>query len=112
MTHRTLLGLFAALVLPGPAFALREVIVGNEPLTGYGKQLLALLNVEERVYLEHGPLNGMLTVHFHGGPRAVNHALSRFPAVPAAEHEIILRPGPAPAHSFGKKPIPYDWVFY
>jgi len=110
--HYPLLCLLAALAVPGPAFALREVIVGNQPVSGYGKEVLALLNVEERVYLEDGPLAGMLTVHFHGGPRAVNYALSRFPAVPAAEHEIILRAAPAPPNSFGKKPIPYDWVLY
>jgi hypothetical protein len=47
MNRRALvLGLLAALALPAPAFALREVIVGNEPLSGYGKELLALLNVE------------------------------------------------------------------
>jgi hypothetical protein len=113
MTRRsTLLGLLAALALPEPAFALREVIVGNQPLSGYGKDVLALLNVEERAYLEDGPLGGMLTVHFRGGPRAVNHALSRFRALPAAEHEIILRAGPPPALAFGKKAIPYDWVLY
>jgi len=113
MTRCTpVLGLLAALAAPTPAFALRHVIVGNEPVSGYGKEVLALLNVEERVYLEDGPLGGMLTVHFHGGPRAVNHALSWFPALPAAEHEIILRPAPAPALSFDKKAIPYDWVLY
>ena len=113
MTRRsTLLGLLAALAVPEPAFALREVIVGNEPLSGYGKEVLALLNVEERVYLEDGPLGGMLTAHFRGGPRAVNHALGRFRALPAAEHEIILRAGPPPALAFGKKAIPYDWVLY
>jgi hypothetical protein len=112
MNHRTLLGLLAALVLPSPALALREVMVGNQPLSGYSKELLALLNVEERVYLEAGPLGGMLTVHFHGGPRAVNHALRHFPALSAAEHEIILRPAPAPALSWGKTAIPYTWVLY
>src|SRR5215208_1648310 len=113
MTSRfTLLGLLAALAVPGPAFALRHVIVGNQPLTGYGKEVRALLNVEERVYLEDGPLDGMLTVHFRGGPRAVNLALSRFRALPAAEHEIILRAAPPPPLAFSKKAIPYDWVLY
>jgi hypothetical protein len=107
-----LLGLLTVLAVPGPAFAVREVIVGNEPLSGYEKEVLALLNVEERVYLEDGPLSGMLTVHFRGGPRAVNHALSRFRALPAAEHEIILRAAPPPALAFGKQAIPYDWVLY
>ena len=97
---RTLLGLLAALALPCPAFALREVIVGNEPLTGYGKELLALLNVEERVYLEAGPLDGMLTVHFHGGPKAVNHALRHFSALPVAKHEIHYYVGQS-NNSFG-----------
>jgi hypothetical protein len=108
----TLLGLLAALAVPGPAFALRHVIVGNEPLTGYGQEVRALLNVEERVYLEDGPLPGMLTVHFRGGPRAVNHALARFRALPAAEHEIILRAAPAPPLTWDKKALPYDWVLY
>ena len=113
MTRRsTLLGLLAALAVPAPAFALRHVIVGNQPLSGYGKEVLALLNVEERVYLEDGPRDGELTVHFRGGPRAVNHALSRFPALPAAEHEIILRSAPTPPLAWDKKAIPYDWVLY
>ena len=110
--HAPFLGLLAALAVPGPAFALRHVIVGNEPLSGYGKEVLALLNVEERVCLEDGPLSGMLTVHFQGGPRAVNHALRHFPALPAAEHEIILRSAPAPVLTFGKKAIPCTWVLY
>jgi hypothetical protein len=98
--------------VPAPAFALREVIVGNEPLSGYSPELLALLNVEERVYLEAGPEPGTVTAYFHGGPRAINAALWRFAALPAAEREIILRPAPDRPLAFGKKPIPYNWVLY
>ena len=112
MNRRALLGLLAGLVLPAPAFALREVIVGNQPLTGYEPELLALLNVEERVYLEDGPLGGTVTAYFRGGPKAVNQALRRFAALPAAEREIILRPAPATPLSWDKKPIPYDWILY
>jgi hypothetical protein len=112
MSRCALLGLVATLAGPAPAFALREVVVGNAPLSGYHKELLALLNVEERVYLEDGPLGSMVTAYFHGGPTAVNQALRRFAALPADKHEIHLRPAPGPALEFGKKPIPYEWVVY
>jgi hypothetical protein len=112
MTRRLLIAVLTGLVLPAPAFALRHVIVGNEPLSGYRPELLALLNVEERVYLEDGPLGGTVTAYFHGGPRAVNAALRRFAPLKAAPREIILRPAPAPALVWDKKPIPYDWVLY
>ena len=32
--HAPLLGLLAALALPGSAFALREIITGNQPVAG------------------------------------------------------------------------------
>src|SRR5262245_49670259 len=88
------LAFLAALVLPGPAFALRHIIVGNEPLTGFGKEVLDALNVEERVLLsEH---DGSYTVYFKGGPVALNRAFKHLVALPTTKHEIILLPVPAP----------------
>lgn len=110
---RALLGLLAALVLPGPAFALRHIIVGNAPLgpgPGFGTELLAALNVEERVFLmEH---DGSHTVYFQGGPKALNQAFRHFAALPADRREIILLPGPPKPLAYDKAPIPYDWVLY
>lgn len=109
------LGLLAVLVLPRPAFALREVIVGNQPL-GPGfvsdKELLAALNVEERVYLSQHGLTGSLEVYFKGGPRALNVAFRHFAAIAAERREVILRPGSAKPIGFAKKEIAYDWVLY
>ena len=104
------LGLLVALTVTAPAHALREVIVGNEPLSpgfGFGKEFLAAVNIEERVYLEDH--NGNLSIYFKGGPKALNEMIRKFTAIPANGHEIILLPVPAKPLSFGKKPIPYDW---
>ena len=113
MTRSVLvLALLSALVLSGPAFALRHIIVGNEPLkTGFGgKEVLDALNVEERVLLsEH---DGDLTIYYKGGPTALNRAFKHLVALPTTKHEIILLPVPAPEMTFDKKKYPYDWVLY
>lgn len=113
MCRCALLGLLAALILPGPAFALRHIIVGNQPLypgPGFGKEFVAACNVDERVLLsEH---EGSYTVYFQGGPKALNDAVRHFLAIPAGKHEIILLPGPAKPFQFDKKAYPYDWVLY
>jgi hypothetical protein len=113
--HAPLLGLLAALALPGSAFALREIIVGNQPIGaehGYDKEVLDAVNVPERVVLSEGGLDGELEVYFRGGPKAVNQAFRRFAAIPAAEREIVLRPGPTRPFAFGKQSFPYDWVLH
>jgi hypothetical protein len=78
-------GCIALFAAPAPAFALREVILGNRPLPpGFGgldKEALAALNVEERVYLSNH--EGTLDVYFKGDPKALNDALRRFAAIPA-----------------------------
>jgi hypothetical protein len=54
------------------------LIVGNEllgPQSGYGHDL-----VEERVYLEDGPVPAMATDYFRGGLQTVNVGLRRFAA--------------------------------
>ena len=110
-----LLGLLAALALPHSAFALREIIVGNQPLgPGFGldEKTLAAVNMEERVYLSEGGLDGTFDVYFKGGPKAVNEAIRRFAALPAEEREIILLPVPAPPLHWDKKPVPYDWALH
>ena len=112
MTRRALV---VALVLaaPTPAFALREVIVGNEPLGpefGYSKELLAALNVPERVYLS-SHTGGSLDVYFQGGPTALNRAFRHVAALPAHKHELILLPVPAKP-LLHNKPIAYDWMLH
>lgn len=113
MSRRALLGLVAALAVPGPAFALRHIIVGNQPLGPgpvFGKELLAACNVDERVLLsEH---DGSYTVYFRGGPKALNEAVRHFLAIPAARREIILLPGSSKPFQFDKKAFPYDWVLF
>src|SRR5438270_1616249 len=109
MNRRALLGLLAALAVPAPALALRDVIVGNEPVgpgLGLDDQALAAVNVEDRVYLSHHL--GAFDVYFGGGPRALSEAFRRFAALPAESREIILMPVPAKplVHTV---PIPYDW---
>lgn len=111
MTRRALVAALL-LVLPGPAFAIRHVIVGNEPLGpghGFGKELLTAVNVEERVYLsEH---DGDLSIYFKGGPAALNRAFRHFAALPADKREIFLLPVPA-RPLLHNKPIAYDWMLY
>jgi hypothetical protein len=109
------LGFLAALALPPPAFAERQVIVGNQPIgpgLGLGKEVLAAVNVEERVYMyEH---EGNPFFFFRGGPKAVNEAIRRFAAIPADKREIILLPGPARpiGHDRDNKPVTYDWALH
>jgi len=107
-------GLLSFLTIPTPAFALREVIVGNQPLGpgSFGKELLAAANVQERVYLSSHAMEGSLTMYYKGGPKALNESIRHFAAVPANKHEIILLPVPATPLTHSGKPIPYDWVMY
>lgn len=106
-----LLGLVSVLALPAAAHALGEVMFGNQPIgpeSGLGKELLAAVNVEERVYYLHH--DWYLSFNFKGTPKAVNEALLRFAAIPADRREIRLLPAGAkpPLHG-GEKPIDYDW---
>jgi hypothetical protein len=107
-------GLLSFLAIPAPAFALREVIVGNQPLGpgGYSKEVLAAANVQERVYLSAHAMEGSLTMYYKGGPKALNESIRHFAAVPADKHEIIILPVPAKPLTHSNKPIPYDWVMY
>lgn len=113
MRRTVFLGLLAVLVGPAPAFALREIITGNRPIGpegGHDKEVLAALNVPERVLLSEGGLDGSLEVYFKGGPRALNDAFRRFAAIPAGTHEVVLMPFPARPFDLGKESIPYDWT--
>jgi hypothetical protein len=107
--------LVLVLALPAPAFALREIMVGNQPLgpgSGLDEKTLAAVNLEERVVLSEGGLGGTFDVYFKGGPKALNEAFRRFAAIPADRHEIILMPFPAKPFEFGKQSIPYDWMLH
>lgn len=109
------IGLAAALALPTPAFALRSIMTGNQPLGpqhGFDKEVLDALNVPERVLLSEGGLDGSLEVYFKGGPKAINDAFRKFAAIPAGTHEVVLMPFPARPLDFGKETYPYDWELH
>ncbi len=110
MRRAFIFGLLSALTVPSQAFAIRDVILGNQPVgPGFGcKEAVAALNVEERVYLSVGGLVEDVDAYFKGGPKALNNALRRFAAIPANSREIILLPVPA-RPLVHKVPIPYDW---
>src|SRR4051794_37887826 len=85
----------AGLALPAAAHALATEQLGNKPIGpgwNFGSEVLAAVNVEERVYWHE--VNGNPTFFFRGGPRAVYAAISRFAAIPAEKREIVLLPGP------------------
>jgi hypothetical protein len=107
-----LLGLLSALSAPAPAHALREVIVGNQPLRPgmFAPELLAAVNIQERVYLYVHDGNPFF--FFKGGPGALNEAMRRFAAIPANKREIILLPIPAKPLIHDRKPIAYDWSLH
>ncbi len=107
------LGLLSVLSIPAPAYALREFVVGNQPLGpgfGFGAELLAAVNTVERVYMYNH--DGNLFFFFKGGPKALNEAIGRFAAIPADKREIILLPVPAKPLIHDKKPIAYDWCLH
>jgi hypothetical protein len=115
MRRVILLGLVASLFSATPAFALRMIMVGNQPIgpeSGMSKEVLAAFNMPERVILSEGPLGGDYDVYFRGGPKAVNEALRRFAAIKAGKREIILMPFPAEPFLLGKKSYPYDWMIH
>ncbi len=107
-----LTGLLSALVVPAPARAIADVMIGNGPIgpgLGFGKELLAAVNVEERVcFVSHIAYQSF---YFKGEPKAVNDALRRFATLPAKKREIRLLPVPAKPLGFDK-PIPYDWQLH
>jgi len=115
MRRIVFLGLVAVLLAPTPAFALREIMTGNQPIgpeSGHDKEVLAAVNMEERVLLSTGGLVNDLAVYFKGGPKAVNEAFRRFAAIPAGTHEVILMPFPATPFNFGKESYAYDWMMH
>lgn len=116
MKRRLLMfGVLVLLALPRPAFALREIMTGNRPIgpeSGHDKEVLAAVNMEERVLLSTGGLDASLEVYFKGGPRALNEAFRRFAAIPAGKHEVVLMPFAAKPFDLGKESYPYDWVMH
>jgi hypothetical protein len=107
-----LAGLLSALAIPTEVRAIADVMVGNEPIgpgLGFGKELLATVNIEERVcFVSHIAYQSF---YFKGGPKAVNDTLRRFATLPAKRREIRLLPIPAKPLGFDK-PIPYDWQLH
>ena len=114
--RRVILFSFVAILFSAsPAFALRMIVPGNQPIgpkSGLSKELLAAFNMPERVILSEGGLDGQYDVYFHGGPKAINEALRRFAAIKAGKHEVILRPFPAEPFHFGKESYPYNWMIH
>src|SRR2546430_3811350 len=109
MRTAILLGFLSVLYVPATAHALGFIIVGNQPLgaeSGYGRELLAAVNTEERVYAYIHDWH--LSFYFKGGPKALNEAMLRFAAIPADKREIILLPAPGKLLN-PDKPIAYDW---
>jgi hypothetical protein len=107
--HAILLGLVSALTIPASAQALGFIIVGNQPIGpegGYTKEVLAAVNVEERVYAYIHDFQQ--TFYFKGGPKALNQAMRHFAAIPDDNHEIILLPAPGKP-LIDDKPVAFDW---
>jgi hypothetical protein len=108
-----LFALAAGLAAPDAAYALATEQLGNKPIGpgwNFGSELLAAVNVEERVYWHE--VNGNPTFFFKGGSKALNEAIRRFAAVPAEKREIILLPGPGATRTFDGKPVAYDWTLH
>src|SRR5262245_66479029 len=107
MRRVILLGLVASLFSATPAFALRMIMTGNQPLgpeRGLEKEVLAAFNVPERVILSEGGLDGNYEVYFHGGPKALNEAVRQFAAIRAGHAGAVLIP-------FSSKPFAFgEWV--
>lgn len=102
-----ILGILAA--APVPAHALGHVVEGNQPLgpeSGLGPEVLAAVNLPERVYYYHHDFRQ--TFYFKGGPKALNEAMRRFAVIPADRREIILLPAP-PTVRMHAAPADFTW---
>ncbi|HEX3147938.1 MAG TPA: hypothetical protein VHR66_07625 [Gemmataceae bacterium] len=101
------------LCMPAAVHALATEQLGNEPIKdgwGFSSQLLAAVNIEERVYWYE--VNGNPTFFFKGSAKALNQAIRRFVDIPADRREIILLPGPGGTHTLGGKPVACDWSLH
>ncbi len=92
------------------AWALSKEDFGNSPLSDHypdSPGILPLVNSPSRVYRVWGMWGERC--YFRGDTAALNDSLRKFAAIKAEVHEVVLRPGPATAESFDKKPIPFQW---
>ena len=106
-------GLLAALVAPAAVHALATEQLGNKPIGpggNLGPELLAAVNIDERVYWYE--VNGNPTFYFKGGSKALNQAIRRFAAIPAEKREIVLLPGVGATQTLHRKPIAFDWSLH
>jgi hypothetical protein len=104
------LALFALLLIPTAAFALRFEGFGNRPMPpnpGWAQGLAEVINLPSRVYWVEG--DGPHDYYFRGKARDLHEALARFARVKDDARRLILMPGPARTHSFDKRPIDFDW---
>jgi hypothetical protein len=91
--------------------ALRFEGFGNQPMSGHpdcDQALLAVINLPSRVYYQGG--DGPQNYFYRGGDaRALQEALGQFARIKDEARQLILLPGPAQTHSFGGKPVDFDW---
>lgn len=101
-------------LLARQALGLGEETIGNEPLSDSGytewKGVMPVINDKARVYSNW--VNGNEHFYFKGTTQEVNAALANFAKVEVKEHEVLLRPGPGMAHTFGRKEVPHNWELH
>jgi hypothetical protein len=102
------------LSIPSRASALATEEVGNKPIAigfGFSAELLAAVNVPERVYWYE--VNGNPHFYFRGTSRDVNEAIRKFAAIPAEKREIVLLPGRAETKTLsGEQRIEFNWCLH
>ena len=88
--------------------------VGNEPLSDANytdwKGIVPVINDKARVYSNW--VNGNERFFYKGTTADLNAALAHFAKIEVKQHEVLLRPGPGVAHTFGRKEIPHNWELH
>jgi hypothetical protein len=101
------------LAFPPAALALGEEQFGNAPRVkqpGWAEGVLDVVNLKSRVYSQW--VNGNENFYYRGDARAVNEALRKYAAVKDYARRLILLPGRGTAHTFGGKPVAFDWQLH
>ena len=96
------------------AWGLGDETVGNEPLNDANytewKGIMPVINDKARVYSNW--VNGNEHFFYKGTTAELNAALAHFAKIEVKQHEVLLRPGPGIAHTFGRKEVPYNWELH
>src|SRR5687768_3757719 len=117
--RRTILWAWAVLAIVGSlttqrAWGLGTETVGNEPLheANYTdwKGIMPVINDKSRVYSNW--VNGNEHFFYKSTTRELNAALVEFAKIEVKTHEVLLRPAPGIAHTFGRKEIPFNWELH